>query len=160
MLEDSKIIISMIQSMLAPGLMISACGMLLLVMNNKYSLVVSRIRALNDEKRKISIKSGENSFKFEEEVRLQSLVTQINLLHLRVKLVRNAVLSYSIAVGLFVLTSLSIGLRFSLGMKQFESLTMGFFAMGMVIVLTGVMYAAMETWQGYKIVSYEIKVHE
>jgi hypothetical protein len=159
-MEDSKIIISMIQSMLAPGLMISACGMLLLVMNNKYSLVVSRIRALNDEKRKISMKSGENNFKFEEEVRLQSLVTQIELLHFRVKLVRNAVLSYSIAVGLFVMTSLCIGLRFSLAVKQFEPLTMGFFAIGMLVVLTGVVYAAMETWQGYKIVSYEIKVHE
>jgi len=160
MIEDSKIIITMIQSMLAPGLMISACGMLLLVMNNKYSLVVGRIRMLNEEKRKMSMKSGENSFQFEEQVRLQSLVTQIGLLHFRVKLVRNAVLSYSIAVALFVLTSLSIGLKFSLGVKLFDPLIMGFFSIGMVIVLLGVFYAASETWQGYKIVSYEIKVHE
>jgi hypothetical protein len=159
-MENSKIIISMIQAMLAPGIMISACGMLLLVMNNKYSLVVSRIRMLNEEKRRMSMKSGDNNFKFEEQVRLKSLVTQVGLLHLRVRLVRNAVLSYSIAVGLFVLTSLTIGLIFSLGLTQLEPFVMGFFSTGMVIVLVGVCYAAMESWQGYKIVSYEIKVDE
>ncbi len=42
----------LIQIMLAPGLMISACGLLLLGMNNKYSLVVNRIRLLNEERRK------------------------------------------------------------------------------------------------------------
>ncbi|MBK7267803.1 MAG: DUF2721 domain-containing protein [Ignavibacteriales bacterium] len=41
---------SLIQAMLAPGIMISACGLLILGMNNKYSLVVNRIRTLNEEK--------------------------------------------------------------------------------------------------------------
>ncbi|MBK8662785.1 MAG: DUF2721 domain-containing protein [Ignavibacteriales bacterium] len=40
----------LIQAMLAPGIMISACGLLILGMNNKYSLVVNRIRTLNEEK--------------------------------------------------------------------------------------------------------------
>ena len=46
-------IVQLIQGMLAPGLMISACGLLLLGMNNKYSLVVNRIRLLTEEKRRI-----------------------------------------------------------------------------------------------------------
>ncbi|MBK8662836.1 MAG: DUF2721 domain-containing protein [Ignavibacteriales bacterium] len=45
---------SLIQAMLAPGIMISACGLLILGMNNKYSLVVNRIRTLNEEKRKFA----------------------------------------------------------------------------------------------------------
>jgi len=45
-------IVNLIQSMLAPGVMINASGLLLLGMNNKYSAVVSRIRLLNEEKRK------------------------------------------------------------------------------------------------------------
>ena len=44
---DSSIVM-LIQGMLAPGLMISACGLLLLGINNKYSLVVNRIRLLNE----------------------------------------------------------------------------------------------------------------
>ena len=46
-------IVQIIQAMLAPGLMISACGLLVLGMNNKYSIVVNRIRLLNEERRKL-----------------------------------------------------------------------------------------------------------
>jgi hypothetical protein len=42
--------VDLIQAMLAPGIMISACGLLLLGTNNKYSLVVNRIRVLEEEK--------------------------------------------------------------------------------------------------------------
>ncbi|MBK6682755.1 MAG: DUF2721 domain-containing protein [Ignavibacteriales bacterium] len=41
---------SLIQAMLAPGIMISACGLLILGMNNKYSLVVNRIRTPNEKR--------------------------------------------------------------------------------------------------------------
>lgn len=153
-------IVNVIQSMLAPGIMISACGLLILGMNNKYSLVVNRIRLLNEEKREVSFKSGNKDFQFEEEVRLKSLATQLEQLHVRVKFVRNAVLFYSIAVALFVLTSLCIGLEFAFRYKQFEPFVISFFSCGMLNVLAGVVYAGLESWKGYQIVSYEIKVHE
>ena len=41
-----------IQAILTPALMISACGLLLLGLNNRYAIVISRIRMLNDEKRR------------------------------------------------------------------------------------------------------------
>ncbi len=100
--------------MLAPGLMISACGLLLLGMNNKYSLVVNRIRLLNEERRRY-LSKHDKEFKYEENVRIESLSTQITSLVLRVRLVRNAVFSYSVAVGIFVLTSLFIGINYLSG---------------------------------------------
>jgi len=48
-------IVEVIQLMLAPGLMISACGLLLLGINNKYSIVINRIKVLNKEKRKLLV---------------------------------------------------------------------------------------------------------
>jgi hypothetical protein len=39
--------------MLAPGIMISVCWLLIPGMNNKYSLKVNRIRPLNEEKRRL-----------------------------------------------------------------------------------------------------------
>lgn len=87
----------MIQSMLAPGLMISACGLLLLGMNNKYSLVVNRIRLLNDEKRKVLNRYGSRDDSISDNVRLGSITKQLDKLVFRVKLVKNAVLSYTIA---------------------------------------------------------------
>jgi hypothetical protein len=85
-------IVQLIQGMLAPGLMISACGLLLLGMNNKYSLVVNRIRLLNEEKRKIFHKAGIDEM---ESSRLSNIELQISHLIGRISLVRNAVFSYS-----------------------------------------------------------------
>src|ERR1035437_4500105 len=99
-------IVEIIQLMLAPGIMISACGLLILGINNKYSLVVNRIRLLNEERRKILAKLGDKAFNLEENVRLESISKQLTALRYRVKLVRNTVLCYTIAVALFVITSL------------------------------------------------------
>jgi len=143
--------------MLAPGLMISACGLLLLGMNNKYSLVVNRIRLLNEERRRVLGKAIERDFSYEENVRLESISLQIGKLTLRVKLVRNAVLSYTIAVALFVITSLLIGIQF-FALLDLNILIIIIFLIGMVSVLFGVLYAAYETKEGYNIIQLEVKI--
>lgn len=153
-------IVQIIQLMLAPGLMISACGLLLLGMNNKYSLVVNRIRLLNEERRKTVNKSDDKDFKYHENLRLESISTQITDLVFRVKLVRNAVLAYTIAVALFVLTSIFIGLGFLFDLTRFNSLIIILFLLGMLSVLCGVVYAAYETYKGYEIVNFEVKIDE
>ncbi|HRN27374.1 MAG TPA: DUF2721 domain-containing protein [Ignavibacteriaceae bacterium] len=154
-------IVEIIQLMLAPGIMISACGLLLLGMNNKYSLVVNRIRLLNEERRKVIHKtSDDKSFNYQETQRLESISMQITALVYRVKLVRNAVLSYTIAVALFVLTSLLIGFGFLLEITKLNSFITVLFLLGMISVLCGVTYAAYETYKGYEIVNFEVKIDE
>ena len=78
------LIASVIQAMLAPGIMISACGLLLLGMNNKYSLVVSRIRALADEKRKLITPPKHGNLNAVEENRLNNINLEIELFAFRV----------------------------------------------------------------------------
>ncbi|MBK7498890.1 MAG: DUF2721 domain-containing protein [Ignavibacteriales bacterium] len=147
--------------MLAPGIMISACGLLLLGMNNKYSLVVNRIRLLNEERRKAIHKTtDDNNFNYQESQRLQSISMQISKLVYRVGLVRNAVLAYTTAVALFVLTSLSIGLGFLFDITKMNSFITILFLLGMVSVLCGVIFAAYETYKGYEIVNFEVKIDE
>ena len=153
-------IVEVIQLMLAPGLMISACGLLLLGMNNKYSLVVNRIRLLNEERRKFFSKAGERDFNYEENVRLESISMQLTKLAFRVKLVRNAVLSYTLAVAFFVLTSLFIGLEYVLGSESLNYLATILFLAGMLLVLLGVIYAAYESKKGYDIIRLEVKIEE
>jgi hypothetical protein len=154
-------IVEIIQLMLAPGLMISACGLLLLGMNNKYSLVVNRIRLLNEERRRAIRKSTEEKdFNYQETQRLESISMQISSLVFRVKLVRNAVLSYTIAVALFVLTSLLIGFGFLLEITKLNSFITLLFLLGMISVLCGVIFAAYETYKGYEIVNFEVKIDE
>ncbi|MFA6978327.1 MAG: DUF2721 domain-containing protein [Ignavibacteriaceae bacterium] len=159
-MDISIAVVEVIQAMLAPGLMISACGLLLLSMNNKYSLVVNRIRLLGEERRKFSIKASEKEFLYQEEVRLKSISIQLDKLKYRVKMVRNAVFSYSLAVALFVITSMQIGASFILKSSNFETLVIVSFSIGMFLVLIGICFAAIETIKGYEIISYETKADE
>ena len=144
----------LILTMLAPGLMISACGLLLLGMNNKYSLVVNRIRLLNEERRKILFSNGR---KGKKKMYHKSIDTQIEKLSFRVVLVRNAVFSYSLAVAFFIVASLLIGINqigkgYSLGWAVIIM-----FLSGMIFVFAGIIFAAIEVWKGYQIVKIEIK---
>lgn len=146
-------IVNLIQGMLAPGLMISACGLLLLGMNNKYSLVVNRIRLLNEEKRKIfhliSVDENDTS-------RLSNIELQISHLIERIHLVRNAVFSYSVAVALFIVSSVLIGATIDQKTPAFDWLIVAFFYAGMLAVFVGIVFAAIEVWKGYRIVKIEI----
>ncbi len=159
-MNENTSIVQMIQLMLAPGIMISACGLLLLGMNNKYSLVVNRIRLLNEERRKISKNINDKEFNYNENIRLESLSMQISALDLRVRLVRNAVLSYTVAVAFFVLTSLSIGLQYTSSIQNINHLITFLFLAGMVLVLAGVIFAAYETIRGYEIVHLDVRIDE
>ena len=146
-------IVQLIQGMLAPGLMISACGLLLLGMNNKYSLVVNRIRLLNEEKRKVF---HQEEIDENDSNRLSNIELQISHLIERISLVRNAVFSYSLAVALFIVSSVLIGLTINSSSQSFDWLIVAFFYTGMLSVFVGIVFAAIEVWKGYRIVKIEI----
>lgn len=144
--------------MLAPGLMISAYGLLLLGINNKYSLIVNLIRLLNDEKRRVVSKISGKEFNYDETIRIESISMQIKKLLFRDLLVRNAVLSYTVAVTLFVITSLLIGFKFIFELEKLGSLITTIFLIGLISVLAGVLLVAYETIKGYEIIQVEVKV--
>lgn len=144
----------LIQIMLAPGIMISACGLLILGMNNKYSLVVNRIRLLNDERRRLR---SEEEDKSNKKKRHKSIEIQIVHLNYRIILVRNAVFSYSLAVAFFIISSLLIGLYQINSVIVVNWAVIVCFLAGMIFVFAGIVFAAFEVWKGYKIVQIEIR---
>lgn len=139
--------IEIIQGMLAPGIMISACGLLLLGMNNKYSLVVNRIRTLNIEFRSLDSKNTN---------RRGSILSQLPLLIQRMKMIRNAVWFYTIAIALFIFSILSIGI-FLLIEEAYVMTYISFslFIVALLAVLLGIINAAKEVRLGYDILSIE-----
>lgn len=150
------LIVSVIQAMLAPGIMISACGLLLLGMNNKYSLVVTRIRALSDEKRKFIYGPKQGTLNQDEEKRLENINMEIALFANRVVLVKKAVTSYYVAVAFYIFASLLIGFNFISDQEITNILALIFFLAGMVSVVVGVYFAAQEIKKGLEIVKIEI----
>lgn len=150
---SNEIILQLIQLMLAPAVMINACGLLILGINSKYSIIVNRIRLLNDERRNLINLSKEN----ESQERIKSISEQLIKLAFRVKIVRNVVFCYVSALTLFVLTSILIGFDFltlSFSLKYFSIVT---FLCGMILVLSGALLTSYEIFEGYKIVRFEVE---
>lgn len=155
-IDASKII----QLMISPAVMISACGLLLLGANNKYSSVVNRIRLINDEKRRLIMKASDRTFTPEESLRLESTARQLTHLSIRAKLVRNSVLSYTIAAAFFVVSSLLIGVALFQGFVGIHYASAAAFLIGMIMVFVGVVFGVLESKKGYEIVQLEINAEQ
>lgn len=144
--------------MLAPGVMINACGLLLLGINNKYSSMINRIRLLSEEKRRFMVNIERNKeLDYMETLRLQSIVKQIEVLQYRLKLVRNCILSISIALFLYILTSLLIGVEAFAGTYLTKYIFISTFALGMIAVGIGMIFFLTDTLKGYNVVQVEVK---
>jgi hypothetical protein len=153
-------VIQAIQLILAPGVMINACGLLLLTISNKFTSVLNRIRALTEEKRKMILNAAEREFYPIENQRIESISRQVAGLLYRARLIRNAVFCYLGAVGLFVATSLFIGTDYFVPMLQLRYLILGTFLSGMVVVFIGVIFGVLDTMKGFNIVKFEVQVDE
>jgi len=125
-------------------------------MNSKYSIVVARIRALTDEKRKLITPPNHGNLTPVEEVRLKNINMQIELFAYRIVLVKKAVTSYYIAVAFYIFSSLFIGLNLLSTQNLIQSIALIFFLSGMLSVIFGIYYAAREIKKGLEIVKIEI----
>lgn len=140
---------NIIQAMLAPAVMVSACGLLLLGMNNKYSLVIDRIRALHLEKRMHADTLTP--------ARRENIDAQLKAFRKRVSMVRNAVVGYTIAVGCFILTSLGIGIQQWLSTPSLTLVAIIFFLIGMIAIFAGALFACIDAWTGYQVIMIEME---
>lgn len=149
--------VEIIKLMLAPGVMVNSCGLFLLGMNNKYSVVVGRIRSLDEEKRKLIVTQHSGKLTEHETKRLASINKQIGKLTYRVKLVRNAVVSYTVAVAFFIINCIVIGINsLSHNENSYGFLATILFFIGLLFVFAGVAYATKEVMKGYEIVKIEV----
>lgn len=159
-MPQSISVIEAIQLILAPAVMISACGLLMLGINSKFSMVLSRIRGLNEEKRKLRARAGDKGLTFEESQRIESIARQLGRLLKRAMHVRNSLMCYITAVALFVVTSFLIGADFLIGGMHLDTPIIVLFLAGMISVFLGIVFAALDTKEAYDIVQFDVQVDE
>lgn len=151
--------IEAIQAILAPALGISAVGLLLLGLYNRYSNIINRIRSLNEERRRfMKLIAEDTELSYTDNVRYMSISNQGKELLVRSRYVRNAILCLQLAVGLFVLTSVAIAINIIVVSDLVRNLPLFLFITGMLSVFFGVLWAALEVHRSYKIVLLEAKV--
>jgi hypothetical protein len=150
-----------IQAMLAPALGISTVGLLLLGLNNRYSIIVNRIRLLNEERRKyLRHLQQHDHLEYADNIRFMSISNQSPELLIRSRLVRNAILSMQTAIALFVLTSVMIGVTLVVAADFMKVIPLVVFVCGMLCVLAGILFAGREIHRSYRIVLLEVKADD
>ena len=140
-------LLSLVQSMVTPAVMISACGLLLLSVSNKLARIVDRIRGLNTEDRELAADV--------DAVRRLSIRNQIDTLLRRALLLRNACGLLYLAVAVFALTSLCVGL--SHAAQIFEVLMLVLFVIGLATVVWAGILAYLEIRLSHHAITEEIK---
>ena len=140
-------LLSLVQSMVTPAVMISACGLLLLSISNKLARIVDRTRELNSEDRSLAPDV--------DAVRRLSIRNQIDLLLRRALLLRNACGLLYLAVAVFALTSLCVGL--SRAARLFEVLMLVLSVVGLATVVWAGILAYLEIRLSHHAISEEIK---
>ena len=161
MQETPVTAIQAIQAILAPALGISAVGLLLLSLSNRYSTIINRIRLLNDERRKFSRQLGEKGdLVYPDNIRFMSVTKQRQELLLRSRYVRNAILSMLAAVGLFVFSSVTIAFNLFVSNDLFRAIPLIIFIIGMISVFIGIVFYGMEVHRSFKIILLEVKGEE
>ena len=140
-----------IQAILAPAVLISACGLLLLSMQNKYGRINDRIRTLLRERLDL-LARAENQFAF---ARLEAIDRQLPELLQRNRLQHDAVLALFWAVILFVIDLFALGIGLFLAPRLGAILALlGFFA-GLGLMLYAVALAAREIRISHRAVTLE-----
>ncbi len=141
-----------IQTLLSPVIMISACGLLLLGMLNRYGRINDRLRELGRERMSLFSQKGEKV----ADTHLEGIDNQIPDLLMRNSLLKNAVLCLFLSVIAFVLVIFSIAL--GMFMASHVGVVMAFctFLMGEVFVFIGMIFMAREIQVSNNAVSYEI----
>lgn len=153
--------VEIIQTILAPAIMISSCGLILLGLQNRYSNIVTRIRSLNDERRRLQKKITFNQdMEYSESIRFHSIRQQIYELSDRALLIRNAIFFEILAVLFFVLACLLIGIYFVFENPITQILPLISFLLGMISVFTGLIFFGIEILRAYKVVQLEIIAEE
>jgi hypothetical protein len=147
-----------IQAILTPVLMISACGLLLLGLNNRYTTVVGRLRMLNDEKRRKLADPEAIDREYVDMIRFESVIKQIPSLVVRSNYLRRALIFLWINVLMSLCASLTLGLSlfFRIGIATVAVYS---FLAGLVSASIGVVFALMDIAIAHRVLNLETELY-
>lgn len=144
--------INIIQILLTPVLMISACGLLLLTMQNRYGRLNDRLRELTRERMELSEQNSPSQSKHRT-----AIDSQIPDLLKRNKILRDALVSTFSAVLCFILVIFFIALVL-FNMTQLNPLfPLLVFFVGQFFLLLGITCMVWEAFISHRAVTYETR---
>jgi hypothetical protein len=104
---DQASAIAVLTAMITPAVLISACGSMILSTSSRLGRVVDRVRALSDRLEEITDKSMDPT-EFSERQAL--IFQQLDKLTSRARILQRCMVTFYISLGMFVATSVAIGI--------------------------------------------------
>ncbi len=92
--------------MITPAVLISACGSMILSTSGRLGRVVDRVRALSDRLEEMTEKPGNTGATRERQA---VIFAQLDKLTSRARILQRSMVTFYVALGLFVATSVAIG---------------------------------------------------
>jgi hypothetical protein len=99
--------LAVLTAMITPAVLISACGTMLLSTSTRLGRVVDRVRSLSDKLEELA-KAGEEVALYDE--RRMVIFAQLDKLTSRARLLQRCMVIFYVAVGIFIATSVAIGI--------------------------------------------------
>lgn len=106
-MPDAAADLSLLSAMITPAVLISACGTLIFSTSTRLSRIVDRVRQLSQSFEQLYTGSGPEA-DFPEERRAE-VERQLVLLAGRGRLIQRALTSFYVSLGIFVATTIGIG---------------------------------------------------
>lgn len=142
-------IVQFIQQLVAPVVMISACGLLCLALYNRLAVVVTRLRGFNYERFTVTGRLGRlgpeartGARALQLQARLDMLERQVESILARARLLRNALISLILGALCMLACSLAIGISILAFPAQFAAI--GLFLVGVASMFVGMLLALIE----------------
>ena len=98
--------IAVLTAMITPAVLISACGSMILSTSGRLGRVVDRVRALSDRVEEMAEKPGDTEVARERQA---VIFSQLDKLTSRARILQRSMVTFYVALGLFVATSVAIG---------------------------------------------------
>lgn len=150
---DISVLTQEIQSIVAPGVLISCSALLLLGFQTKFSNIANRFRLLNQEEQILNEQTNRSA---NQEIRFSNLKLQIEYLFRRSRLLRNAILMAYLCILFFVGTSILI-LCSTYSSWDLRIMIISVFSLGLFTLFTAIMIMIIETNLFFEVIHLEKK---
>jgi Protein of unknown function (DUF2721) len=149
---NAEMIAHTIMFILAPAVMLNATAVFFNGLLGDYALLNERMRRLARERLEL-LRAVQDSLNLE---RLQEIDTELPAMLHRHKMLRNAILLISIAIALYVLTMLLIGLA-AFGALWAEMVALVLFLFSTTLMLIGILFKVLEVYSSHFAVAFEVE---
>jgi Flp pilus assembly protein TadB len=138
---DMSSAVAVLTAMITPAVLISACGSLILSTSVRLGRVVDRVRSLSERLEEMSAqRSNSDTVKDRQAV----IFEQLDKLTSRARLLQRSMVSFYLSLGMFVATSVAIGIVAILGNARYNMVAVALGIIGACFLFYGSMLLIFE----------------